>query len=217
MDVLYPLLLLSICLHVASHWHPHIIRLIAFELSADKFLQALYKTYQFTLVSGSFPFFTPDKDTRSGYKKAKSRDGREFESITVKKATDIIDHLNETKKNIQVVAIDEAQFFDNELSNVCNYLANNNYIVLVAGLDMDFDGKPFESLVNLIATAERITKLKAICMECGAEASFSERLKGGKDKIQIGDIESYEARCRHCHSLSKHNPENYPKLKKAKI
>lgn len=193
------------------------IEVICGPMFAGKSEELLRRLNLLKYSEAEYLLFTPDKDTRSGFKKAKSRDGREFESITVKKAIDIIDYVNKTKKNIQVVAIDEAQFFDNELSNICNYLANNNYIVLVAGLDMDFDGKPFESLVNLVATAEKITKLKAICMKCGAEASFSQRLKGCKDKILIGDIESYEARCRHCHSLSKQNVFNYPKLKKAKI
>lgn len=198
------------------------IEVICGPMFAGKSEELLRRLNLLKYSEAKYLLFTPTRDTRSGNRKAKSRDGREFVSITIEKATDIIRYVNEAS-DIQVVAIDEAQFFDAELCNVCNYLANNNYIVLVAGLDMDFDGNPFTTMVNIIATAEHVTKLKAICMECGAEASFSERLKsaqqkkGGQDQILIGDIESYEARCRHCHSLSKRNQWNYPKLKKPKI
>lgn len=199
------------------------IEVICGPMFAGKSEELLRRLNLLKFSEAKYLLFTPVKDTRSGNKKAKSRDGREFVSIAVEKSVDIIDYVNKATEIIQVVAIDEAQFFDLELCNVCNYLANNNYIVLVAGLDMDFDGNPFQTMANIITSAEKVTKLKAICMICGAEASFSERLKsaqkkeGGQDQIMIGDIESYEARCRHCHTLSKRNPWNYPKLKKAKI
>ncbi len=84
-----------------------------------------------------YMLFTPITDTRSGTKKAKSRDGRTIESITVVNSRSIIDEINKNTQEIQVIAIDEGQFFDEELPEVCNYLANNGYIVMVAGLDMD--------------------------------------------------------------------------------
>ncbi|MBQ6970352.1 thymidine kinase [bacterium] len=188
------------------------IEVICGPMFAGKSEELLRRINLLKYSEAKYLLFTPTKDTRSGGKRAKSRDGREFTSISVEKAIDIIGHVNKASEIVQVVAIDEAQFFDEELCNVCNYLANNNYIVLVAGLDMDFDGNPFKTMTNIITVAEKVTKLKAICMTCGAEASFSERLKsaqkkqGGRDQIMIGDIESYEARCRHCHTLSKANP-----------
>lgn len=163
--------------------------------------------------------FTPVTDTRSGPKKAKSRDGRIIESIAVDKARDIIDYVNKDNNDIQVIAIDEAQFFDEELPEVCNYLANNGYIVIVAGLDMDSWGRPFVPMMKLLVYAEQVTKLKAICTNCGASASFTGHIKPRPldAQILVGDKDEYTAHCRHCHSQSKMNYNNFPKIKKAKI
>ena len=163
--------------------------------------------------------FTPTSDTRAGMKKAKSRDGRIFESISVDNARQIIDHVNKESRDIQVIAIDEAQFFDEELPEVCNYLANNDYIVMVAGLDMDSWGRPFTPMMKLLVYAERVTKLKAVCTNCGASASFSAHTtpRPMDSQILVGDKKEYTAHCRHCHSSSRLNPNNFPKVKKAKI
>ncbi|MCQ2747818.1 MAG: thymidine kinase [Mycoplasmoidaceae bacterium] len=163
--------------------------------------------------------FTPAADTRSGQKIARSRDGRKIESITVKNSREIIEHVNNGSDDVQVIAIDEAQFFDNELPEVCNYLANNDYIVIAAGLDMDSFGRPFEPMMKLLVYAEQITKLKAVCTNCGASASYSAHTKPRPVDAQIlvGDTNEYTALCRHCHQQAKLNPNNFPKVKKAKI
>lgn len=163
--------------------------------------------------------FTPITDTRSGSKKAKSRDGRIIESIAVNKSRDIIGEINKCSDDVQVIAIDEAQFFDDELPEVCNYLANNEYVVIVAGLDMDSWGRPFTPMMKLLVYAEHVTKLKAICTNCGASASFTGHIKPRPldAQIMVGDKEEYTAHCRHCHSQAKMNYNNFPKVKKAKI
>jgi len=163
--------------------------------------------------------FTPAIDTRTGAKKAKSRDGRTIDAITVHKSVDIIEHINNSSPDVQVIAIDEAQFFDDELPEVCHYLANNEYIVIVAGLDMDSFGRPFTPMMKLLIYAEQVTKLKAVCTNCGASASFTDHInpRPQDTQIMVGDKNEYTARCRHCHSYASLNPNNFPKVRKAKI
>lgn len=100
--------------------------------------------------------------------------------------------------NAEVVCIDEAQFFDNRLIEVANTLANDGKRVLVAGLDMDFLGRPFEPMPQLLAIAEYVTKLHAICAESGAVAHYSQRIVSGGDRILVGESDAYEPRARHC-------------------
>ncbi len=161
--------------------------------------------------------FTPKIDTRSGEKTAKSRDGRKLESITVSTSLEIIDKVNSSQKDLQVIAIDEAQFFDEELPDVCNHLANNGYIVMVAGLDMDSFGKPFGQMALLLASAERVTKLKAICTQCGANATFSDHddERSIDNNIMVGDKKEYSAKCRRCHSHVRDLTSNLPEVRKA--
>ena len=100
--------------------------------------------------------------------------------------------------NAEVVCIDEAQFFDNRLVDVANELANGGKRVILAGLDMDFEGKPFEPMPQLLAVAEYVTKLHAICAESGFIANFSQRTVDRSDRILVGETEAYEPRSRMC-------------------
>jgi len=100
--------------------------------------------------------------------------------------------------NAEVVAIDEAQFFDNRLIDVANTLANDGKRVLIAGLDMDYLGRPFEPMPQLMAIAEYVTKLHAICAESGAIASYSQRVVNSEDRILVGESDAYEPRSRGC-------------------
>ncbi len=100
--------------------------------------------------------------------------------------------------NSEVVCIDEAQFFDNRLIDVCNSLANDGKRVIVAGLDMDYLGQPFEPMPNLLAVAEFVTKLHAICSESGHIANFSQRVVESEDRVLVGEKDAYEPRARHC-------------------
>lgn len=105
--------------------------------------------------------------------------------------------------NVQVVGIDEAQFFDNGLTDVCNQLANQGIRVIVAGLDMDFSGKPFGNIPNLLAVAEYVTKVHAICMRCGDLAQYSYRLSEEKSLVLLGEKDRYEPLCRRCYNKAK--------------
>jgi thymidine kinase len=100
----------------------------------------------------------------------------------------------------QVVGIDEAQFFDNKLPDVCTTLANKGVRVIIAGLDMDFKGRPFGPMPTLMAIAESVTKVHAVCVRCGNPALYSYRLVPSKEKVLLGEKDSYEPRCRICYN-----------------
>ena len=101
--------------------------------------------------------------------------------------------------DVQVIGIDEAQFFDDGLIDVCNQLANSGIRVIVAGLDMDFMGKPFGPIPKLMAIAEDVTKVHAVCVHCGALAQFSHRLAKTDKLVLLGETDSYEPLCRKCY------------------
>jgi len=138
--------------------------------------------------------FKPAMDNRYHEEFVVSHDGNEIRSTPVQFASDILLLTG----NCQVVAIDEAQFFDMELISVTKKIADMGKRVIVAGLDMDYLGKPFAPMNDLIATAEFVTKMHAICMQCGSLASYSFRLDHSDDHVMIGDKDIYEARCRKC-------------------
>jgi thymidine kinase len=148
--------------------------------------------------------FKPQIDIRYQVEKVSSHDGLYWEAIPVAHAREIVEHL---EPDANVVAVDEAQFFDWELSEVCRELAQRGLRVITAGLDMDFRGEPFGPMPLLMAEAEEVTKLQAICVVCGAPASRTQRLineqPAGYDEpiILVGGSESYEARCRTCHQV----------------
>ena len=102
--------------------------------------------------------------------------------------------------NVDVVGIDEAQFFDNNLVNVCNQLADNGIRVIVAGLDMDYLGKPFGPIPALMAEAEYVTKVHAICMKCGSLAQYSHRIAKSDKLVLLGETDEYEPLCRFCYN-----------------
>ncbi|MDB5131187.1 MAG: tdk, partial [Mucilaginibacter sp.] len=102
--------------------------------------------------------------------------------------------------DVDVIGIDEAQFFDDELPAVCNALANKGTRVIVAGLDMDFKGEPFGPMPIIMAIAESVTKLHAVCVKCGNPALYSFRLVPDDTRILLGEKESYEPRCRVCYN-----------------
>jgi thymidine kinase len=108
------------------------------------------------------------------------------------------DILNALAPDTEVIGVDEGQFFDAELPTVCARLAKAGKRVIVAGLDQDYLGKPFEPMPQLLAIAEYITKTLAICMVCGAPANFTQRLVASHERVLVGAAGTYEARCRHC-------------------
>jgi thymidine kinase len=132
--------------------------------------------------------FKPVLDTRYHSENVVSHNANEINSIPVASASDIWD----LAKNCDVVGIDEAQFFEEDLIEVCNNLANNGVRVIVAGLDMDFLGKPFGPMPNLMATAEYVTKVHAICTRTGGLANYSFRKTESNSQFLLGEQEDYE-------------------------
>lgn len=150
--------------------------------------------------------FKPQLDTRYGNEKVASHAGTEFEATAIKEASEIHDLLD---KDTTVVAVDEAQFFADELRAVLRGLADKGLRVIVAGLDTDFRAEPFGSMPMLMAEAEKVDKLHAICMVCGEPASRTQRLIDGNPAhyndpiVVVGASELYEARCRQHHKVPK--------------
>jgi len=146
------------------------------------------------IAKQSVEIFKPSVDTRYHESDVVSHNESAIRSTPVQFANDII-LLAGTSA---VVGIDEAQFFDESLIEVCNQLAASGKRVIIAGLDMDFEGNPFGPIPQLLAQAEYVTKVHAICMNCGALASYSFRLTSNKQKVMLGEQSTYEARCRKC-------------------
>lgn len=140
--------------------------------------------------------FKPGIDTRYSEEDVVSHNANALHSIPVESASQILFYAND----VDVVGIDEAQFFDNELVNVCRQLADQGIRVIVAGLDMDFLGNPFGPIPNLMAIAEDVTKVHAICMRCGSLAQYSHRIVEGDKLVVLGETESYEPLCRSCYN-----------------
>ncbi|HET7025545.1 MAG TPA: thymidine kinase [Gemmatimonadales bacterium] len=133
-----------------------------------------------------------------------SHDGREVEAVPIDSAAEIV---RQVRPDTEIVAIDEAQFLDEGIVQVVSTLANRGVRVVIAGTDTDFRGDPFGSMGELMAIAEKVDKLRAICVVCGDEACRNQRLVDGRPAkydsptIMVGGRESYEARCRHCHRV----------------
>lgn len=138
--------------------------------------------------------FKPVVDYRYHESNVVSHDENVVPSTAVQSSSQILLYVNDA----DVIGIDEAQFFDNQLSDVCNSLANSGIRVIVAGLDMDFQGNPFGPIPALMATAEYVTKVHAVCIECGNLAQHSHRTVDDKSLVVLGEKNIYEPLCRSC-------------------
>ncbi|MFD1064513.1 thymidine kinase [Oceanobacillus locisalsi] len=151
--------------------------------------------------------FKPAIDTRYDETAVVSHDGTTTIAKSIRDATEILEEIEAIEPAIDIVAIDEVQFFENNVIDVIEALVHRDIRVIVAGLDMDFRGVPFEPVPQLLALSESITKLNAICPVCGSPASRTQRLIDGKPAsyddpvIMVGASESYEPRCRHHHEV----------------
>lgn len=139
--------------------------------------------------------FKPEIDIRYSVQEIASHSGQKHDSKPVTSATEM---LAEIKPETEVVGIDEGQFFDMDLIDVVNELAGSGRRVIVAGLDQDFMGRPFEPMPQLLAVAEFITKTHAICVKCGSTANYSQRTVESESRVEVGASDKYEARCRKC-------------------
>lgn len=141
--------------------------------------------------------FKPKIDNRYSMGDIVSHSEQSMPSILVENAKEILDYV----ENAQVIGIDEAQFFNQDLIDVCNQLANEGKRVIVAGLDQDYRGIPFDPMPQLLAIAEYITKTLAICVNCGNPADKTQRKVVSSERVLVGAADSYEARCRKCHYI----------------
>ncbi len=155
-----------------------------------------------TIARQKVQVFKPALDNRYTEDKVTSHAGSNFDAQPIQHAADILSHL---EPDTTVVGIDEAQFFDEEIVRIANHLAERGVRVIVAGLDTDFRGEPFGPMPALMAQAERVDKLQAICMVCGEPASRTQRMVNGQPAryddpvVIVGASEMYEARCRQHH------------------
>ncbi len=141
--------------------------------------------------------FKPIIDDRYSREHIVSHSQLQFPSRLVASTRDILDQVADA----QVIGIDEGQFFDDNLVAVCQELATIGKRIIVAGLDQDYTGAPFGPMPKLLAIAEEVTKLTAVCVQCGAPATRTQRLSHDDQLVIVGASEIYEARCRHCHKI----------------
>ena len=170
------------------------IEVICGSMFSGKTEELIRRLTRARLAKQQVEIFKPSVDTRYHDTHVVSHNETSIRSTPVNFAGDIL-LLSGT---CNVVGIDEAQFFDEEIVRVVQLLANQGKRVILAGLDMDFEGKPFDPMPKLMAIAEYVTKVHAICMQCGDLAAFSYRLSAATEKVVLGEKDSYEARCRKC-------------------
>ncbi len=187
----------------ASDFKGH-IELICGSMFSGKSEELIRRVKRAQIARQKVQVFAHAIDTRYGSAKVASHSGFDLDAHPVQDATQILEQL---EPDVQVVAIDEGQFFDWKISDVVNDLANRGIRVILAGLDTDFRGEPFGPMPLLMAMAEQVEKLNAICMVCGADDSRTQRLVNGQPAayddplVVVGANEMYEARCRHHHEV----------------
>lgn len=145
--------------------------------------------------------FKPRIDARYSENSIVSHNEQSLPSILIDDIIEVLKHSDDA----QVIGIDEAQFFNEGIIHICNLLASKGKRVIVAGLDMDYTGKPFEPMPQLLAIAEYITKQHAICVVCGNPADKTQRKTSESERVIVGAANIYEARCRKCHYIPKEN------------
>ena len=181
----------TIQLTTAPGW----IEVIAGSMFSGKSEELIRRLRRAKIARQKVQVFKPRIDERYSRDHIVSHSEMRHESGTIESAAEILNHL---EAGTQVVGIDEGQFFDNELVSVANELARRGIRVIIAGLDQDYTGEPFEPMPQLLAIAEYITKTHAICVKCGQPANYSQRTFESKERVAVGAGSMYEARCRRC-------------------
>jgi thymidine kinase len=174
---------------------PGWIEVIAGSMFSGKSEELIRRLRRAKIARQKVQVFKPRIDERYSRDHIVSHSEMRHESGTIESAAEILNHL---EAGTQVVGIDEGQFFDNELVGVANELARRGIRVIIAGLDQDYTGEPFEPMPQLLAIAEYITKTHAICVKCGQPANYSQRTFESKERVAVGAGSMYEARCRRC-------------------
>lgn len=186
------------------NYHDGFVEVISGCMFAGKTEELLRRLRVLSYSKQKIQLFKPLIDNRYDKNKVVSHAGSSMESILVENAKEILEKLDMDTK---IVAIDEVQFFDDDIDMVIDKMADSGIRVMVAGLDMDFKGEPFGVMPILMTKAEFVTKLTAICTRCGAPGTRSQRIINGKPAdyydpvIMVGASEKYEAVCRHCHQV----------------
>lgn len=175
--------------------HPGWIEVITGSMFSGKSEELIRRLRRAQIARQRVQIFKPIIDGRYSQEHIVSHSDMRIDAELVEHAGQIADKLDH---RTEVIGVDEGQFFDLTLVDVSNQLANAGKRVVVAGLDTDFLGQPFEPMPQLLAVAEYITKTLAICMRCGSPANQTQRLVASKDRVVVGGAGAYEARCRRC-------------------
>lgn len=177
------------------------IEVITGSMFSGKTEELIRRLRRATIARQRVEIFKPGMDTRYSAEEVVSHDKNSIHSTTV----DVSENILLLCGGVDVVGIDEAQFFDNGLADVCTKLANQGIRVIVAGLDIDFKGIPFGPIPSLLAVAEYVTKVHAICTRCGNLAHYSFRTSGDRGLVVLGAGEVYEPLCRNCYNKAINN------------
>ncbi|MBK7409731.1 MAG: thymidine kinase [Saprospirales bacterium] len=173
------------------------IEVICGSMFSGKTEELIRRLKRAKIANQKVEIFKPKIDTRYDSGKVVSHDENSILAIPVENSQKLLS----MSEGVSVVGIDEAQFFDMDLPDICQRLALQGKRVIIAGLDMDFRGKPFGPMPHLLAVAEYITKVHAICQHCGNLATHSFRLSGESETVVLGEKDHYEPRCRTCYHM----------------
>ncbi|HEX7996959.1 MAG TPA: thymidine kinase [Pyrinomonadaceae bacterium] len=182
------------------------IEVIAGSMFSGKSEELIRRLRRAKIARQKVQVFKPKIDIRYSHDHIVSHSEMRHESSTVETAREL---FSKVEKGTEVVGIDEGQFFDNELVAVANELASRGVRVIIAGLDQDYTGRPFEPMPQLLAVAEYITKTHAICVRCGQPANYSQRTFQSEERVAVGAGNMYEARCRRCFVPHADAPTSY--------
>ena len=171
------------------------IEVIAGSMFSGKSEELIRRLRRARIARQKVQVFKPELDSRFSDNEIVSHSEMRHDSANSRSAAEI---LAKVDRDTEVVGIDEGQFFDNDLITVANELARRGVRVIIAGLDQDYTGKPWEPMPQLLAIAEYITKTHAICMKCGQPANYSQRTFESEERVAVGASDKYEARCRSC-------------------
>jgi len=171
------------------------IEVIAGSMFSGKSEELIRRLNRARIARQKVQVFKPAIDARYSFEEIASHSGQKHLSIPVANTAEMMKHVAE---ETEVVGIDEGQFFDSAIIDAVNELAISGKRVIIAGLDQDYTGKPFEPMPQLLSIAEFITKTHAICVKCGATANYSQRTVESEARVEVGASDKYEARCRRC-------------------
>lgn len=171
------------------------IEVIAGSMFSGKSEELIRRLKRARIARQKVQVFKPVIDVRYSKEEIASHSGQKHLSVPVASTAEMMEQIADDTK---VVGIDEAQFFDMDILDAVNQLAERGKRVIIAGLDQDYTGKPFEPMPQLLSIAEFITKTHAICVKCGSTANYSQRTVESEERVEVGAADKYEARCRQC-------------------